>query len=242
MAGLGGKNWSFQEEVTSSDVNGFLADQVVMRFADEATRTAGFGGSGEPTLAEGMVSYLDDSNTLAVYNGSAWVGVADADAPAGLQLVKTQVIGSAVSSVTVTGAFSADYDNYLIQVAGGSSSAGCVLKCTLGASSTAYYQVRLSLLYSGASTSFGSDNNAAAWSAVGSGQSTGLFASFTLNSPFLAKVTHGHASYQSTDNLAGALVFLEHRVSTSYTDFTLTPSTGTITGGTIRVYGYRNAV
>lgn len=75
MAGLGGKNWSFQEEVTSSDVNGFLADQVVMRFADAATRTAGFGGAGEPTLAEGMVSYLDDTNSLEVYNGSTWTSV-----------------------------------------------------------------------------------------------------------------------------------------------------------------------
>lgn len=72
MAGLGGKNWTFQEEVTSSDVNGYLADQVVMRFADATARTAGFGGAGEPTLAEGMVSYLDDQNKMYVYDGSTW--------------------------------------------------------------------------------------------------------------------------------------------------------------------------
>jgi hypothetical protein len=84
MAGLGGKNWSFQEEVTSSDVNGFLADQVVMRFADDATRTAGFGGSGEPVLAEGMMSYLDDANRLDVYTGAAWTPVSKV-----LQVVST---------------------------------------------------------------------------------------------------------------------------------------------------------
>jgi hypothetical protein len=84
MAGLGGKNWTFEEEVTSSDVNGYLADQVVMRFADEATRTAGFGGAGEPTLAEGMVSYLDDANRVDVYNGSAWKPVSQV-----LQVVST---------------------------------------------------------------------------------------------------------------------------------------------------------
>ena len=72
MAGLGGKNWTFEEEVTSSDVNGFLADQVVMRFADATARTAGFGGAGEPTLAEGMVSYLNDTNKMYVYDGSTW--------------------------------------------------------------------------------------------------------------------------------------------------------------------------
>lgn len=79
MAGLGGKNWGFQEEVTSSDVNGFLADQVVMKFADSTTRTAGFGGAGEPTLAAGMVSYLDDTKTLSVYDGSNWVVFANAN-------------------------------------------------------------------------------------------------------------------------------------------------------------------
>jgi len=84
MAGLGGKNWSFQEEVTSSDVNGFLADQVVMRFGGTAARDAGFGGSGEPTLAEGMVSYLDDANRLDVYTGAAWSPVSKV-----LQVVST---------------------------------------------------------------------------------------------------------------------------------------------------------
>jgi hypothetical protein len=29
--------------------------------------------------------------------------------------------------------------------------------------------------------------------------------------------------------------------TTSYTAFTFTPSSGTLTGGTIRVYGYRNS-
>jgi hypothetical protein len=29
-----------------------------------------------------------------------------------------------------------------------------------------------------------------------------------------------------------------HKTATSYTDFTITPTTGTLTGGTIYVYGY----
>lgn len=84
MAGLGGKNWTFQEEVTSSDVNGYLADQVVMRFADSTARTAGFGGVGEPVLAEGMISYLDNANRVDYYDGSAWKPIS-----AILQVVQT---------------------------------------------------------------------------------------------------------------------------------------------------------
>lgn len=75
MAGAGAKLFTSGSVLTAAEVNTYLMDQAVMRFADEATRTAAFGGAGEPTLAEGMVSYLMDSNTVQVYNGSAWVPV-----------------------------------------------------------------------------------------------------------------------------------------------------------------------
>lgn len=89
MAGLGAKNWMFQEEVTSSDVNGYLADQVVMRFADAAARDAAFGGTAEPVLAEGMVCTLDSTNEVQRYSGSAWVTI-----------YKEEVIGVALSDET----------------------------------------------------------------------------------------------------------------------------------------------
>lgn len=89
MAGLGGKNWTFEEEATSIDINGYLADQVVMRFANSTARDAGFGGAGEPTLAEGMICTLDDTNEVQRYSGSAWVTV-----------YKEEVIGVALSDET----------------------------------------------------------------------------------------------------------------------------------------------
>lgn len=75
MAGLGAKNWTFEQEATSSDINGYLADQVVMRFPNAAARDAAFGGAGEPVLAEGMVCTLDDTDLVLRYNGSSWVRV-----------------------------------------------------------------------------------------------------------------------------------------------------------------------
>jgi hypothetical protein len=55
----------------------------------------------------------------------------------GLWLVKTQTVGSAVPDVTVTDAFSADYDNYKILYTGGTAS-GAVgpLNMKLGSSTT----------------------------------------------------------------------------------------------------------
>lgn len=78
MAGAGTKLFVAGDVLTAAEVNTYLMDQSVMRFADATARTNAFGGVGEPTLAEGMLSYLDSDNTVYVYDGSAWkaVGVA----------------------------------------------------------------------------------------------------------------------------------------------------------------------
>lgn len=75
MAGAGSKLFTSGSVLTAAQVNTYLMDQSVMRFADEATRTAAFGGVGEAVLAEGMVSYLMDTDSVQVYDGSAWVSV-----------------------------------------------------------------------------------------------------------------------------------------------------------------------
>ena len=76
MAGAGAKLFTSGSVLTAAQVNTYLMDQAVMRFADEAARTAAFGGTGEPVLAEGMMSYLDDVNQVQVYDGTQWVAIA----------------------------------------------------------------------------------------------------------------------------------------------------------------------
>ena len=94
MAGAGAKKFAANSLLSSDDVNNYLADQVIMRFATSVARDAAFGGAGEPTLAEGMFCYLDDTNVLQSYTGSAWVEIASSDgkAPRGL-VAYTQSIG-----------------------------------------------------------------------------------------------------------------------------------------------------
>lgn len=75
MAGAGAKLFTSGSVLTAAQVNTYLMDQAVMRFASAAARTAAFGGAGEPTLAEGMMSYLIDTKSVEVYNGTAWVGI-----------------------------------------------------------------------------------------------------------------------------------------------------------------------
>ena len=41
-------------------------------FASSTERDAAFGGTGEKTLAEGQMAYLEDTDVTQVYDGSAW--------------------------------------------------------------------------------------------------------------------------------------------------------------------------
>jgi hypothetical protein len=71
MAGAGYKLFTTGSVLTAAQVNTFLQEQTVMRFANATARTTALSG----VLAEGMMSYLDDTNSVEVYNGSAWVSV-----------------------------------------------------------------------------------------------------------------------------------------------------------------------
>jgi hypothetical protein len=72
MAGAGAYLWEAGEVVTAANLNQYVQDQVVAVYADATARDAAYGGSGEPVLAEGMVCFLKDSDTLQYYSGSAW--------------------------------------------------------------------------------------------------------------------------------------------------------------------------
>jgi hypothetical protein len=95
--------------------------------------------------------------------------------------------------------------------------------------------------YSTAGQSLSNDNNAANWTAAGVSSTSAISFDNTLINPFLAKTT----------GIAGVFGFHDttgdsreqggyHNVATSYTGFTISVA-GTLTGGTIRVYGYANS-
>ena len=74
MAGAGYKLFNTGDVLTAAQVNTYLQEQTVMVFADSAARTTALSG----VLAEGMMSYLQDTNAVEVYNGTSWVNVGNA--------------------------------------------------------------------------------------------------------------------------------------------------------------------
>ena len=201
-------------------------------FATTTTRDAAFGGAGEKTLAQGQYAYIEATSTLQVYNGSAWVSAITS----GLNLITSQVIGSAVSSVTVSSAFSTTYDAYKIVIAGGAASvANSGIRMQLGATSAGYYYGIPLAIYSGGGAASLAGTNTSSWE-VGSTNSASLNLNVELVDPFATKTTKMFAQVAKDTSGGSGGGFLDN--TTSYTAFTLFPASGTFTGGTIYVYGY----
>lgn len=162
-------------------------------------------------------------------------------ANSGLQFVKSQTIGAGVSSVTVTGAFSTTYDNYKIIISGGVASATNTLNLTLGSTASGYGRLQPLYAYNSSALTVDNDNFTSLFVVAAGGSVNGLSGTIEVFQPFNATATSLYGSLQSL--VAGGTFGVRHTFgallnTTSYTAFTLTTSTGTITGGTISVYGY----
>jgi len=66
-------------------------------FASSTERDAAFGGTGEKTLAEGQMAYLEDTNATQYYDGSSWAAVAGGKI---LQVVSASYSTTTTSSST----------------------------------------------------------------------------------------------------------------------------------------------
>lgn len=154
-------------------------------------------------------------------------------------------IGGSNTSVTVSSAFSATYDNYKIvlsnSVTTASASISMVLANALGPTITGYYWGLQGTSFDATGNASGnSASNTSSWR-VGGASTTNFNMTTEVLSPNLAGNSVVFSNYlipiASTSGAVGMIGgFLNN--STQYTAFTL--SGGTMSGGTIRVYGYKN--
>jgi hypothetical protein len=159
----------------------------------------------------------------------------------GLWLVKTQTVGStAVPSVTVTGAFSSQYDNYIVTWQGGTMSADTALKFRLGSNTNNCFGAFIHAPnYLASSVVNVGDNNTAFFTYAGGGNSGGAHSYLYIqgpNKPTRTYINSGLINYSTT---FGTYVGSNFN-TTQFTDFTFEPFSGTMVDGTIRVYGMRN--
>lgn len=99
MAGAGYKLFNTGDVLTATDVNTYLQEQVVMVFASASARTTALSG----VLAEGMLSYLKDTDAVEKYTGSAWTSISGGTTPQTFTLLNaggTALTGSATITVS----------------------------------------------------------------------------------------------------------------------------------------------
>jgi hypothetical protein len=84
--------------LNASELNQYLMDQSVMVFASAASRTTSL-----PTPLEGMVTYLQDINSLEFYNaGNEWVSISNTTFNSQSGTTYTIVAGDAGKMISTT--------------------------------------------------------------------------------------------------------------------------------------------
>jgi hypothetical protein len=195
----------------------------------------------------GQIIYETNTGYLRVWDGSAWdylsqkqddtVGLGPTQ---GLVFIKSQTIGTTVSTVTVSNCFSSTYDSYRVVLGGGVASAdGSYLRLRFDAGSTTnYYGSLFYDLYSGTNTATARISGGAAGD-VGITSTENVTTAFDVVGPNLSKRTHVFGTYYG-GGYAGWFGF-QTAVTTQYTDLTFLTSSPTLTGGVIAVFGYRKS-
>lgn len=182
------------------------------------------------TFSTGEVLTASDTNTYL--------------ANSGLVYVTTATVGSAVTSVTINNCFTSTYDAYRIVMTNidGTTDGNVIAlqMTTSGTASTTDYAGNT--FYVSTGTTGGLSNAAlSAYFEAGSISNASTFsAALDLLQPALAKYTRiqwGPSVDETYFRFGGGV----HKVETAYDGMKITSVVGTITGGTITVYGYRKA-
>jgi len=204
---------------------------------DETARVT-VDGAGNVGINDTTPSYKLDVNGDINATGDVRV----AGNPVGLVLVKSQDIGSAVSSVTVTGAFSSSYDNYRVVLVLQDSSNNTAVNWTSPQETGseynyAGYYLNLYTPPTGASY-LGAAGTTFIQMGFTTANSTGDGGAMTMD------IFGPHRSDQQTKCMSTSTTYLVHNIwgriytYTSLSDITFSPSAGNFNGGKILIYGY----
>ena len=180
------------------------------------------------TFTTGEVLTASDTNTYL--------------ANSGLVYVSSTTIGSAVASVTVSNCFSATYDDYFVTVDGVSGSAGAAMgfRCVTsgGADNASNWKGNTFYIGTGSAGGLTNANDTAAASAFCGGiDSNAASLTFNVQGPYATNRTQ--LNYGNADDTYWRVGNYYLGNATSYVSMKLLPNAGTITGGTITVYGFR---
>lgn len=241
MAGLGSKLFTDGSVLNAAQVNGYLMDQSIMRFATVTARNDAFGGVGEATLSEGMACYIDADNSLYIYDGANWIKTVSAAQPPAMVLTGFTTFVTNTNPF-INGCFTDEFQNYRVMINFQSSvSTNLRMRVRSGVNtpeSTNVYPEWGFSVAGGAITNLtgGADSSQYLTATFTDEKTISTFDIFSPN-----ELTRTLLQLQSWNSATGAVNLIAGRINTNtaYTGIELFPDSGNLTGS-MRVYGYRN--
>jgi hypothetical protein len=190
-----------------------------------------------PVFAAGDVLGAADMNAVGLWRVTGCT-VTSAGGTAATASNGVITIGTNNTSVTVNNAFSADYQNYRIVIENTTTNGTASHQMQLNGQTTLYYNAGNYFAWAGAFTNF-NPAAAAVWT-LSANVATNFYthAVIELMNPQKATVTSGYVVSQSGNGGYNAQLLNSNTISS--TGFTISKVGDTMTGGTIRVYGYRD--
>jgi hypothetical protein len=237
-------------QVLTADQQNQSARTGVPVFAGTTERDAAFGGTGEKTLAEGQLCYLESTNVVQYYDGAAWATVGPASA-GGLVFITGAAFTAAATVSLPTNTFTATYRNYKIIYNITSGSTDITITGRLRASGSDLTGANYNTGYIGRDNggnvlNFTDLNQTSAQLGVGISNGGINQSGFIIDllEPQLADktifATQGYYQVSSSGFAGWIQGGGLYNVATAADSFTLICSTGNITG-VYRVYGYADS-
>ncbi len=230
------------EVLTAANMN-ISARTGIPVFADSTARDAGFGGSGEKTLAEGQFAYLESTNATQYYDGATWQSVGTT---AGLVCVKAETAFSAVTSLTADSVFTSTYTNYRVIIRYQTTAAEIAMQLRAATVDTAT-GYNFQRLQADSATVDGTRSTSQTSAFVGHSGSGAFFCLSTLEisgvqlaepTVYQSLCTRNNGAYTTP---IITQYFGNQSASTAFDGIKLLVSSGTMTG-TYAIYGYSKTV
>lgn len=192
-----------------------------------------------PTFSAGAVLTAAQMNKVGLWKVVPTASVTGAGASVSVSTNGDVSISGNATALTLT-CFTSEFDAYKIVWTGGNLSGNAAITGAMGGStagSAFHNYVLLFANWNGGAAS--SINNALAtnWPYVGGGNASGAVVNIELTNPYLSKNTYITNGVYASDVNAGTLSGY-YAGTTSFTQITFGTSSGTMTGGKWRVYGY----
>ena len=216
-------------------------------FAGTVERDAAFGGTGEKTLAEGQLCYLESTNVVQYYDGAAWATVGPASA--GGLVYLTGASFSAVTSVSLPNStFTSTYRNYrlVFDITTNTADSTYTLRYRASGSDNTtsnYFQTSVGITHSGTGVNLAEISQSSNTIAL-QNDSAPLNLILDIIDPQLSEITRaaGALNYQTqAGEVASRNVQLWFNATTVFDALSIISSTATNMSGVYRVYGYADS-